>query len=154
LTFSFTLKVAPPLSNRIKLLWFDADSEKELVPLLNDAIKTFWGGKWPEPGLYLALWPWVRKKPMVTEYGELITPKLKQIKISKHRHFYWENPLQSERSMVGFGAPSWNYYQLPGDLNVDGLMSKFGYQKVISMKTVEKLNILRRLRKRKVRNLA
>lgn len=90
----------PPLSKRIKLLWFDTDSAEELVSLTNDAIKAFWGGKWPKLGLYFRPWPLIRKELIMKEYGEAIIPELKEIKTSKNRYFYWENPLESKRNIV------------------------------------------------------
>lgn len=145
----------PPLSNRIKLLWFDTDSEEELVSLFNDAVKTFWGGKWPKPGLYFGPWPLAHKKLVVEEYGEAIIPKLKRIKVSKGRYFYWEDPLECEGKIVSFGMPPWNYYQLPDNLDIDELISRFGWRKVISREKIEKLhNIFKSLRKRGVGNSA
>ena len=128
----------PPLSKRIKLLWFDTGSAEELVSLTNDAIKAFWGGKWPKPGLYFRPWP-IHAEIMVKEYGEAIIPKLKTVKIPKERYFYWENPLESERNIVTFGVPSWNYYQLSANIDSDDIVLRFGFQRVISEEQMQKL---------------
>ncbi len=140
----------PPLSKRIKLLWFDTGSAEELVSLTNDAIKAFWGGKWPKPGLYFHFRPWpIRAEIMVKEHGEAIIPKLKTVKISKERYFYWENPLESERNIVTFGVPSWNYYQLSPNIDHDDLILRSGFQRVISKEQMQKLrNIFKRLFKK------
>jgi len=129
----------PPLSKRIKLLWFDTGSAEELVSLTNDAIKAFWGGKWPKPGLYFRPWPLIRKEPIMKEYGEAIIPELNEIKTSKNRYFYWENPLESKRNIVTFGMPPWNYYQLSGNLDTDDLIMRSGFQRVINGEHMEKL---------------
>lgn len=137
----------PPVSKRIKVLWFDANSDEELVSLSNDVIKAFWGGKWPKSGLYLGPSPW--KKIMVEEYGEAIFPKLERIKSVEDRYIYWENPLQSERSMTTFvGMPAWNYYQFSGNMDPNDLILRLGFRRVISKEYIENLrNIFKGLRK-------
>lgn len=120
----------PPLSKRIKLLWFDTNSPKELGLLVGHSVKAFWGGKWPKPGLYFRLWPW--EKFMVQEYGEAIIPKLKVVKTSKDRYLCWEkNPLKSERNIFILKMPPWNYYQLSDNVaDTDDLIRKSGFMKL------------------------
>lgn len=135
----------PPLSKRIKLLWFDTNSQDELVSLANDATKAFWGGKWPKPGIYFS-WP-LSKDLIVKEYGEVIIPKLEVAEVSEDRYFYWENPLESESAIAIFVMPSWNYYQLSGNLDTDDLIMRSGFLR--AREYMEKLrNIFKGLRKR------
>lgn len=106
-----------PITKRLKLLWFDSDSEKELMTLANDARKAFWGGKWLSPGLYFkGCWPF-KIDILVEEYGEEIIPKLDRIKISKNRFFYIEsqNLWESKRNIVTIDMPPWNYLELHVD---------------------------------------
>ena len=140
----------PPLSKRIKLLWFDANSAKELNSLVANAVKVFWGGNFPKPGLYFHFWPLNRKKLIVEEYGEVIVPKLEVVKTAKDGYFSWENPLESKRNIFILKMPPWNYYQLSGNLDTDDLIMMSGFQRVINEEHMEKLpmwNIFQRLRK-------
>lgn len=137
----------PPISRRIKLLWFDTNSDKELNSLMNEGLKAFWGGKFPEPGLYFnPLWP-LGKKFIVEEYAETIIPKLRVVKTSEDRYFCWENALKSERGLFITKMPAWNYYQL-SDLDTDDLLMRSGYQRVINGEHMGKMpmwNIFKRL---------
>jgi len=135
-----------PVSKRLKLLWFDTNSTEELKSLAEESLNAFWGGDFPKSGLYWTPWPW--NKLIVEEYGEAIIPKLKTVKISKDRYFYWENPLESERNIFILKMPPWNYYQLSGDLDTDELIMRSGFRKVIDGEHMGKLwNIFKRLRK-------
>jgi len=138
----------PPLSKRIKLLWFDTNSIEELWSLVSDSVKVFWGGEWPKPGLYWTPLPW--KKLIVEECGEAIIPKLEAVKTSKDRYFCWENPLESERNIFTLKMPPWNYYQLSGNLDTDDLIMMSFFQRVTNGEHMEKLpiwNIFKGLRK-------
>lgn len=117
----------PPVSRRIKLFWFGTNSDKELASLTGRAALAFWGGKWPKPGLYFNPCPW--KKLFVEEYGELVTPKLERISISKDRFFYLENPVESERNTFISKMPPWNYYQSGEEVDND-VISKSGFVKL------------------------
>lgn len=99
----------PPISERIKLLWFDTNSPKELAMLVSSSIKAFWGGHMLQPGLYFFPWPWF--KLIQEECAEAAISKLKVVK-KQDRHFYWEYDLiNSYRNMMVLQMPSWNYYQ-------------------------------------------
>lgn len=110
----------PPITKRLKLLWFDSDSEEELMMLLNNARKAFWGGKWLSPGRYFTgTWPF-KVDLMIEEYGEEIFPKLNMIKASKNRFFYIEREdlWASRRNIVTIGMPPWNYLELHVDPDI------------------------------------
>jgi len=135
-----------PIVKRIRTMWFDATSEDELLSLNLDANKAFLGGKWPTPGIYLQIWP-PAKRPMAKEYGELIVPNLIKIGLSKDMHFCFEDPIESDRTLIEYEMPKWIYYDLAGSIDPDEMLRRLGSRKIISYEYVnglkEKLKILR-----------
>jgi len=115
----------PPLSKRIKLLWFDTNSIEDLIALANDAVVAFWGERWPKPGIYFH--GKLKKSIRVKEYGEIIVPKLETVKVLKNKSLFLENPLNSEREMGVLQMPPWNYYQLGENIDADYIVRKSGF---------------------------
>ena len=129
-----------PISKKVKLLWFDANSGDELASLSKDVIDIFWGGKFPNSGCYWRPRLSIDKVELIVkEEGELILPELKKFERSKNKLFYFENPLKSMRESITLGMPPWNYYQLPENFGTDDLLRSNGFHRIVAGELIENL---------------
>ena len=104
-----------PISKQIKILWFDAGSEKELIKDVEESIDpAFWDGRFPSPRTYLHPWP---MKPLFSyEYWDVKQSYLKIIHTKQDITYCLESyDVPSQNKIVEVKAPSWNYYQLPDE---------------------------------------
>jgi len=134
----------PPQTCRVKLLWFDTNSADELSSLMMDALPVFWGGHFPEPGLYFHLWlPWKKEKELlVEEHAEATVASLERMRTSEGTCLWCEDPLKSGRNIFTLKMPPWNYYQAPRSLSTDELLQKTGFGSVVSGDRYKKLSAI------------
>jgi hypothetical protein len=126
-TFIYSDNCAP-LSSRVKLLWFKADSFNSLTDVMMPAVEIFWGGQIVEPGVYFSF-PW--RKLFSDEYAEMIIPNLASVKTSENKTIYLENPIESERALCLLRMPPWNYYQhQSGSMTTADLVRESGFVKL------------------------
>lgn len=123
----------PPISTRIKILWFTANSLDELVKLTSKSVDAFWAGHYPKSGFYFRFAnPFKKKRQLYKkEYADLIIPILSKLDMPKNQSFYYWNQVEnSEGETVELRMPFFNYYQLTSDITTDEILKHEGFWKI------------------------
>lgn len=124
----------PPISKRIKILWFNSNSFDQLSEQVKNAVNAFWAGHYPRSKFYfLFANPFKKKKHLVKkEYADAIIPTLQIFKMTDSKSFYyWRDPEDCEGATIELGMPFFNYYQLTGDISTDDILRQAGFKKIL-----------------------
>jgi len=124
----------PPLSKRIKILWFSINSLEKLLEIIKPTVNAFWGGYYPKSKTYIRFSNPLKKRKhlVIPEYADIIVPTLKKLNTSKNNSFYyWDDPEDCEGALVKLNMPAFNYYQLTGDNSTDQILRDEGFTRIL-----------------------
>jgi len=104
----------PPISKQIKILWFDAGSEKDLLTNIEKSVNpALWDGRFPSlsPGLHYNAWP---TRLFSFEHWDVKQTYLKIIYSKQGITYCFESyDVPQKNALIDIKVPPRDYYELP-----------------------------------------